>query len=99
MLEIMIVVLVISIILAMAVPQYTSARNKTRESTCHSNQAETDGAKLHWQMVEEASPQAEPTFADLVPVYLKVTPVCPTGGTYTIGNCDEKSTCDHHPRP
>lgn len=97
--EIMIVVLVISIILAIAVPQYTSARNKTRESMCHTNQAEIDGAKLHWQMVEEASPSEEPTFTDLVPVYLKRTPACPTNGSYTIGNCDEKSTCDHHPRP
>lgn len=97
--EIMIVVLVISIILAIAVPQYKSARNKTRESICHTNQAEMDGAKLHWQMVEEASPSATPSMSDLVPVYLKVTPVCPTHGEYTIGTCDERSTCSHHPRP
>jgi hypothetical protein len=31
--------------------------------------------------------------SDLVPVYIKKTPVCPAGGTYEIGSMETAPTC------
>ncbi len=94
----MVVVLVIGIIMAIAVPQFQAARTKASEDACWENQRLVDTAKQHWMMQESKSPTDTPNWSDLVPKYLKRIPECPLSGTYTLGSCQEDVRCDVHPR-
>jgi chromosome segregation ATPase len=62
--------------------------------TCINNLRQIDAAKQAWALENNKSEDAIPTERDLLP-YLKngVFPVCPDGGTYTIGAVGEKPTC------
>ena len=83
--ELMIVVLVIGILLAMAIPEWVTSRENSRQKTCLSNLTELNNAKEQWATEFKKSDSASPTSGDLVPSYLKEFPLCPTSGTYTIG--------------
>src|SRR5437667_11491433 len=82
--EIMIVVLIIGILLAIAVPNFVKARETSRAKTCVANLKEMESAKEQWAMDTKAAPTATPGMTDLAPTYLRLPPVCPTDGTYTL---------------
>src|SRR5215208_315756 len=86
--EIMIVVLIIGILLAIAVPNFIKARETSRAKSCVANLKQIESAKEQWAMDTKAAPTATPVDADLYGAnqYLKTTPECPAGGTYTIGD-------------
>lgn len=96
--EIMIVVLIIGILLAVAVPTFISARRDARETSCFANQEKLDDAKTIWFQETGASPVESPLMSDLVPVYLRFIPKCPTHGTYTLGDASTDVACSEHPR-
>jgi prepilin-type N-terminal cleavage/methylation domain-containing protein len=77
--EIMIVVLIIGILLAIAVPNFVRARQNSRVQTVVSNLKQIEAAKEQWAMDTGASSTAAVTSADLVPNYLKSWPVGPVG--------------------
>ena len=87
--EIMIVVLIIGILLAIAVPNFVKARETSRAKSCVSNLKQIDSAKEQWAMDTKAGDgDAGPAFADICGAgkYIKgvaTGPVCPSGGTYT----------------
>ena len=93
--EIMIVVLIMAILLAVAVPQYQAAGRRAKATACQRTLKEILGAKERWAMDNNRGSSDTPTMSDLVVpgVYLRRTPVCPDGGTYTIGRMDETPTC------
>jgi prepilin-type N-terminal cleavage/methylation domain-containing protein len=95
--EIMIVVLIIGILLSIALPNFIKARETSRTKSCISNLRQVDAAKEQWAMDNNAANgSAIPGgMATLVgnTNYLKRTPTCPTGGTYTIGNIGTSPTC------
>ncbi len=91
--EIMIVVLIIGILLAIAIPNFMKARETSRTKSCVSNLRQIDAAKEQWAMDNRASNGAAVTWGDLVPDYIKRQPQCPSGGTYTIGNVGTNPTC------
>src|SRR5215207_9964034 len=85
--EIMIVVLIIGILLAIAVPNFIRARESSRAKSCQANLKQIDSAKEQWAMDNRvAAGGAVAGLATLVPTYVKSTPVCPSSGTYTTGN-------------
>jgi prepilin-type N-terminal cleavage/methylation domain-containing protein len=86
--EIMIVVLIIGILLAIAVPSFMNARERSR-----ANLRQIQAAKEQWAMANNQGPTATPAWADLVPNFIQQQPVCPSGGTYTIGNMSTNPTC------
>jgi prepilin-type N-terminal cleavage/methylation domain-containing protein len=92
--EIMIVVLIIGILLAIAVPNFMSARDNSRTKSCINNLREIADAKDQWAMDTKASDAASPTSANLAPAYIKVMPTCPVGSkVYVIGNMTTAPTC------
>src|SRR5581483_2949645 len=93
--EIMIVVLIIGILLAIAVPNFIKARESSRAKSCVANLKQIESAKEQWAMDTKAAPNATPTAANLygATAYLKTTPDCPGGGTYTIGDMATRPTC------
>jgi len=91
--EIMIVVLIIGILLAIAVPNFIKARETSRAKACQSNLRQIDAGKEQWAMDNKAADGDAVTMGDLVPDYIKKTPECPSGGTYTVGNVGEDPTC------
>lgn len=92
--EIMIVVLIIGILLAIAVPNFITARDTARAKSCVSNLKQIDAAKQQWAMDNKKLGTDTPVDADLSPTYIKGTmPACPSGGTYTINAVDTDPTC------
>ncbi len=92
--EIMIVVLIIGILLAIAVPNFVQARDSSRGRSCVSNLKQIDAAKQQYAMDNRLDGTAAVAEADLVPTYIKGTfPQCPSGGSYTINVVDTDPTC------
>jgi prepilin-type N-terminal cleavage/methylation domain-containing protein len=93
--EIMIVVLIIGILMAIAVPNFVKARESSRRSTCVANLKQLDSAKEQYAMDARLASGAAAAMTNLVgaTLYLKATPTCPSGGTYTVGNIGTNPTC------
>lgn len=84
--ELMIVVLIIGILVAIALPLYVDATKKAKISTCEANIRAIDGAiaqKAATDGVNIADFNVT-TPAFLVGTYLKSDPVCPFGEPYVI---------------
>lgn len=91
--EIMIVVLIIGILLAIAVPNFVRARETSRARTCVANLKQIDSGKEQYAMEARLASGAAVTNANLVPDYLKKTAVCPSGGVYTIAVVGTDPSC------
>ena len=85
--EIMIVVLIIGILLAIAVPNFVRARESSRAKACVANLKQIDSAKEQYAMDNKLSNGGTVTMANLTDTangYLKSEPTCPSGtGAYT----------------
>ena len=93
--EIMIVVLIIGILLAIAVPNFVKARDSSRAKSCVSNLKQIQAAKEQWAMDFKKNATDTPGTTELYGStrYIKTTPECPSGGTYTIGTMSADPTC------
>ena len=86
--EIMIVVAIIGLLAAIAIPNFVRARQTSQTNACINNLRIVDAAKQQWGLEKGQLTTAVPTSADIVP-YLgrsgSVMPNCPLGGAgYTI---------------
>jgi prepilin-type N-terminal cleavage/methylation domain-containing protein len=107
--EIMIVVLIIGILLAIAVPNFVRARAASRQKACVANLRQIESAKQQWAMDNRQPPTASPAWpADLVSAggtatekYIKgATPVCPTtGAAYAPNTVNTDATCPNATAP
>jgi prepilin-type N-terminal cleavage/methylation domain-containing protein len=95
--EIMIVVLIIGILLAIAVPNFIKARETSRGKACQANLKQVDSAKEQYAMDNRLANGSAISggMGDLVgsDKYIKATPVCPSNGSYTVGNIGADPTC------
>src|SRR5438270_12641195 len=93
--EIMIVVLIIGILLAVAVPNFIKARETSRAKACVANLKQIESAKEQWAMDTKAATNASPTDTDLYgsAAYIRNATSCPSGGTYTIGDKSTRPVC------
>ncbi len=93
--EIMIVVLIIGILLAIAVPNFIKARESSRTKSCVANLKQIDSAKEQWAMDNKKVAGDSAGFSDLVGTdkYIKSTPECPSSGTYTIAGVGTNPSC------
>jgi prepilin-type N-terminal cleavage/methylation domain-containing protein len=96
--EIMIVVAIIGLLAAIAVPNFVRARNTAQKNACIQNLRQIDGAKQQWAIELRRPDTAEPT-EDEVANYIKNNqyPHCPASGTYTINPVNTGPTCDLGP--
>jgi len=93
----MIVVLIIGILLAIAVPGWMNARDNSRQKTCVSNLTQISNAKDIWALDTRQPDGAACAQGDLWPNYIAggAFPLCPTNGSYTIGVVGATPTCSY----
>lgn len=91
--EIMIVILIIGVLSAIAVPQFMKARDSSRKSSCVTNLRQIDSRKEQFAMEARLDNGDAVTWANLVPDYIKNQPSCAGGGTYTIAPIGSNPTC------
>jgi len=91
--EIMIVVLIIGILMAIAVPNFIQARQTSRRNSCIANLKQIDSAKEQFAMENKLDTGATVAWTDLVTTYMKSQPSCPGGGTYTIDVVGTNPSC------
>lgn len=91
--EIMIVVAIIGLLAAIAIPSFIKARTESQKNACINNLRQIDAAKEQWALANkkvsgDAIVQAE------VDAYIKGgTPDCPASGVYTYGAVSADPTC------
>ena len=94
--EIMIVVAIIGLLAAIAIPNFVRARARAQANACIANLKQVEGAIQVWAIDTGAAADANaPTVAELVTQnYLRAPePTCPLGGSYTTGKVDGRPTC------
>lgn len=86
--EIMIVVAIIAILAAIAIPNFVKYRKESQTNACIGNQATIRTAAENWISKPANVGKDAPSLDDLAPSdgsgYMKKAPTCPTGGTYSI---------------
>jgi prepilin-type N-terminal cleavage/methylation domain-containing protein len=100
--EIMIVVLIIGILMAIAVPNFIRARESSRRNSCIANLKQMDSAKEQWAMDNKAATGAAVNMSDIAGTYMKgaaTGPVCPAGGTYTVAVVGTNPSCSKSAAP
>ena len=97
--EIMIVVAIIGLLAAIAIPNFVQARATSQKNACINNLRQIDGAKQQWALENHAISTAAPLSAALQ-VYLgrgtagSTWPTCPTGNAvYTINPVNQAPAC------
>ncbi len=95
--EIMIVVAIIGLLAAIAIPNFVRARTQSQKNACINNLRQIDGAVQQWALENKAAATATPAFTD-ISSYLKNQVVCPAGGTtfgnsYGLNGVTNKPTC------
>src|SRR5689334_1373203 len=94
--EIMIVVAIIALLAAIAIPNFVKARAASQTSACIANLKQIDGAKATWALEQKKTSSDTPKDTDLfgATLYIRAKPLCPAGGTYTIDAVDTKPSCN-----
>lgn len=90
--EIMIVVAIIGLLAAIAIPSFVRARETSQKNACINNLRQIDGAKDQWAIEHKQGEGSACTSGQIVP-YLKKWPDCPAGGTYTVNVIGTDPTC------
>ena len=93
--EIMIVVAIIGLLAAIAVPSIVRAREVAQRAACIGNLKTIEGAKAIWALEQRRGSTDIPLDADLFGpgLYVAAKPGCPANGNYSINQVDTKSTC------
>lgn len=87
--EIMIVVAIIGLLAAIAIPNFVKARATSQQSACINNMRQLANAVNEWSLETGQTTGANVVNADLTP-YIQLNsnsslPPCPARGTYTVG--------------
>lgn len=98
--EIMIVVAIIGLLAAIAIPNFVKSRNTAQANACINNLRQIDAGKHLWALENKKSDTDSPTTDD-VGNYIKnnIYPSCPGGGTYAVGIVSVDPTCDRTTSP
>ncbi len=97
--EIMIVVAIIGLLAAIAIPNFVKARQTSQTNACINNLRIIDAAKQQWALELGQATSATPSSSNIVP-YLgrsgSVMPTCPIGqSTYNINVLTNVPTCQN----
>ncbi len=97
--EIMIVVAIIGLLAAIAIPNFVRARQTSQMNACINNLRQIDGAKQQWALETKQNTNATPSIG-AISQYLRNSVTCPAagsdltfGGSYTMGTIAEKPVC------
>ena len=102
--EIMIVVAIIGLLAAIAIPNFVRARTTAQQNACINNLRQIDSAKQQWGLETRQLTNAVPLDSDVAP-YLRSSSLtnvlCPSGGptatfdsSYTLNSLSQAPTCN-----
>ena len=97
--EIMIVVAIIGLLAAIAIPSFVKARNTSQQNACINNLRQIDSAKEQAAMANNwagsVDPDTNAAAKDIIDEYVRGgEPVCPGGGVYTYNAIDTVPSCN-----
>ena len=105
--EIMIVVAIIGLLAAIAIPNFVHARTTAQQNACINNLRQIDGAKQEWALENKAPVTASPTDANIQPYMGRGSngglPTCPLDSSatfdtsYTAGTLSVPPVCNISP--
>jgi prepilin-type N-terminal cleavage/methylation domain-containing protein len=104
--EIMIVVAIIGLLAAIAIPNFVRARTTSQQNLCVDNLRSIDAAKQQWALEHGAVGTSVPADSDIQPYMGRgggELPWCPTDPgasfdtSYTINNCQSSPVCNINP--
>ena len=90
--EIMIVVAIIGLLAAIAIPSFMKARTTSQQKACINNLRQIESGKEQWALAAKLS-EGTASVVSEVNAYIKKTPVCPGGGTYTYNAIGTDAIC------
>jgi len=96
--EIMIVVAIIGLLAAIAIPNFVKARATSQANACINNLRQIDGAAQQWALEKGKTTGDGITYPDSLTPYIKLNsassiPPCPAGGTYALTAVGNSPTC------
>lgn len=100
--EIMIVVAIIGLLAAIAIPNFVKARKTSQTNACINNLRQIDSAKQQWALETNQSGNTAPTEANIAPYIGRDTAAttlsgagckCPIQGTYAINALNATPSC------
>ena len=99
--EIMIVVAIIGLLAAIAIPNFALARVTSQRNGCINNLRQIDGAIQQWALEQKKEITAAVAETDVMP-YMRNRVVCPAGGTtfadsYTVVDVATPPVCKKAP--
>ena len=104
--EIMIVVAIIGMLAAIAIPNFVKARSSSQANACVNNLRQIDSAKQQWALEQNQLPTASPVASDIQPYMGRAAagslPSCPLdtarafASSYTIGLVNVNPICQQN---
>ena len=96
--EIMIVVAIIGLLAAIAIPNFVKARATSQANACINNLRQIDGAVNEWALETRQTTGATLPYPTALTPYIKLNanssiPGCPAGGTYSVAGVGSTPLC------
>ena len=94
--EIMIVVAIIGLLAAIAIPNFVKARQTAQKNACINNLRQIDGAKEQWALETKATTNAavaDSAITDYIKGGITNAKSCPAGGAVVVNNVGTNPTC------
>jgi prepilin-type N-terminal cleavage/methylation domain-containing protein len=93
--EIMIVVAIIGLLAAIAIPNFVKARTLSQQNGCIENLRQINCAKTTWALEQRKDALTVPNDNDLfgATLFIRQKPECPARGTYLLQSAGTKPEC------
>lgn len=93
--ELMVVVGIIGLLAAIAIPNFMRAIDSSRQRACLANLNAIQSAKLQWALDQHKGATDTPPEQELFGAgkYIQTRPACRASGTYTIGTVETSPAC------
>ena len=91
--EIMIVVAIIGLLAAVAIPNLVKAKKNAQVHGCKANLRTIEFAIAQWSLEKRKADDAEVSLNELEEYFKDGIPRCPSGGEYELTTVNEKPTC------
>ncbi len=91
----MFVISLVAVLLAIAIPNFLAARERSRTKSCIANMTKLQDAKERYAMEKNIESNEVVNWINIIPDYLKFEPHCPAGGNYQLLTVGEPVDCSY----